>query len=118
VAALEGQARRSPVPVEIDADGVGRFAPEAEVAVYFCALEALQNVAKYAEATRVRIVLSPVGGRIAFEIVDDGRGFDPATATTGTGLQNMADRVSALGGEVAVDSHPGAGTRVHGWVPA
>src|SRR5262249_52736627 len=57
-AALEAQARKAIVPTTVEADGVGRFPQEVEAAVYFSCLEALQNVAKYAEATRATIVLS------------------------------------------------------------
>ena len=53
-AALEAQARKAPIPIEVDAEGVGRYPQEVEAAVYFCALEALNNVAKYAEARRPR----------------------------------------------------------------
>ena len=54
-AALDAQARKSPVPVEVESDGIGRYPQELEAAVYFCVLEALQNVAKYAGATRARV---------------------------------------------------------------
>ena len=50
-AALGAQARKSPVPVSVEADGVGRYPQDVEAAVYFCALEALQNIAKYADAS-------------------------------------------------------------------
>ena len=78
VAALESQARKSAVPVTIEADGVGRYAREAEAAVYFSCLEALQNVAKYAAASRATVSLSDGDGRLRFEVTDDGVGFDPA----------------------------------------
>jgi signal transduction histidine kinase len=116
--ALEAQARRSPVPVAVAVDGVGRYRQEAEAAVYFCCLEALQNVAKYAEATSARIHLSSSNGRLFFEVSDDGRGFDPASTSTGTGLQGMADRLDALGGDFEIHSQPGVGTTVSGNVPA
>ncbi len=77
-AALEAQARRSPVPVTVDADGIGRYPQEAEAAVYFCVLEALQNVAKYADASHATIRLSGSATELRFEVEDDGRGFDPA----------------------------------------
>jgi signal transduction histidine kinase len=116
-AALEAQARRSTVPVTVEADGCGRYGPEAEAAVYFSVLEALQNVAKYADATRAIVRLVDEDGDLSFEIRDDGRGFDPSVASYGTGLQGMADRVDALEGELAVSSTPGAGTRVSGRIP-
>ncbi|MGH2656014.1 MAG: ATP-binding protein [Actinomycetota bacterium] len=116
-AALEAQARKAPVPVEVDRDGVGRYPQEAEAAVYFCVLEALQNVAKYAEASSATVRLGQEDDHLVFTVSDDGRGFDPATTQRGTGLQNMADRLEALGGEVHVESAPGRGTSVTGRIP-
>jgi signal transduction histidine kinase len=116
-AALESQARRSPVPVRIDPDGVGRYGQDVETAIYFACLEALNNVAKYADASSVRIALSEDGDAIRFEVHDDGRGFDPASTARGTGLQGIVDRVAAVGGRVDVTSRPGQGTSVVGWVP-
>jgi signal transduction histidine kinase len=118
VAALESQARKAAVPVEIETDGVSRYSQEAEAAVYFCTLEALQNVAKYAEAARAVVRLREEDGVLVFEVIDDGVGFDPAAKRYGSGLQGMADRLAALGGELIVDSSPGRGTTVRGSVPA
>ena len=115
--ALEAQARKSPVLSEVQAMGVARYPQEAEAAVYFCCLEALQNVAKYADASRVAITLSGGNGELAFSVADDGRGFDAATTPLGAGLQNMADRLAALGGSIEVRSRPGEGTTVTGRLP-
>jgi signal transduction histidine kinase len=115
-AALEAQARKSPVPATVDPDGIGRYPQEIEAAVYFCSLEALQNVAKYAKASSVSVRLGSADGSLSFEIEDDGRGFDPATVARGTGLQGMADRLAALGGLLTVKSQPGSGTTVTGSV--
>jgi signal transduction histidine kinase len=117
VAALESQARKSPVPVLIEADGIGRYPREAEAAVYFSCLEALQNVAKYAEATRATVTLSDGDGRLRFEVTDDGAGFDGSGSTYGTGLQGIADRLAALDGEIEIRSAPGEGTTVAGILP-
>jgi signal transduction histidine kinase len=116
LAALEGQARKSPVPVAVGGDGIGRYPQEVEAAVYFCALEALQNVAKYAGAERVAVRLAATNGSLRFEVEDDGAGFDPAAAS-GSGLTNMRDRLDALGGTLVVRSEPGAGTTVAGSIP-
>ena len=113
-AALDAQARRSVVPVTVSADGLGRYAPEVEAAVYFSCLEALQNVAKYAEASSASVTIAQSNGDLTFEVEDDGRGFDTASTGFGTGLQGIADRLSALQGELAIRSEPGAGTRVRG----
>ena len=113
-AALDAQARRSPVPTTVRADGLRRYAPEVEAAVYFSCLEALQNVAKYAEASSATVILAQSNGHLTFEVMDDGRGFDPTAERTGTGLQGIADRLGALHGEVTIRSEPGAGTRVRG----
>ncbi len=117
VAALTAQARKSPVPVTVSADGIGRFSQDTEAAVYFCTLEALQNVAKYARANAATVQLAQSDGHLDFEIIDDGVGFDQTTRSYGTGTQGMADRLAALGGELVVTSSPGAGTRVRGRIP-
>ena len=116
--ALEAQARRSPVPVTVEFGGLGRYAPEVEAAVYFSCLEALQNVAKYADATAATIQLSGAPGRLEFRITDDGVGFDAGAGSYGTGLQGIADRLAALGGALAVASTPGSGTTITGSLPA
>ncbi|HEY3209072.1 MAG TPA: GAF domain-containing sensor histidine kinase [Actinomycetota bacterium] len=118
VAALDAQARKAAVPVEIETDGISRYPQEAEAAVYFCTLEALQNVAKYAGAAHAAVHLREENGALVFEVTDDGVGFDPAARGYGTGLQGMADRLAALGGELVVRSAPGAGTTVTGRLPA
>jgi len=118
VAALEAQAGKALVPTTVAADGVGRYPQDLEAAVYFCVLEALQNVAKYAGATRAEVRLAGSGHDLTFEITDDGAGFDPESRGYGTGLQGMADRLHAHGGSLDVRSAPGAGTTVLGWLPS
>jgi signal transduction histidine kinase len=117
VAALNAQAGKSPVPVTVRADGIGRFPQETEAAVYFCCLEALQNIAKYARAPAARISLSAADGALTFAVSDDGAGYDSARTPMGSGLRNMADRLAALGGRLEVRSAPGAGTTVTGQLP-
>ena len=116
-AALEAQARKSSLPVIVQPDGVGRYGPDVESAVYFCCLEALNNVAKYAEASTVEIHLAHANGELRFDVIDDGHGFDPSAPDHGSGLQGMADRLDAIGGSIEVDSAPGQGTRVVGRLP-
>ena len=117
VAALEGQARKAPVPVTVLATGVGRYPQAVEAAVYFCCLEALQNVAKYAQAHAVAIRLDGGGRELVFEVADDGAGYDAATTPLGSGLANMSDRLAAIDGSLEVRSRPGAGTTVSGRIP-
>lgn len=116
--ALEAQARRAVMPVAVVADGIGRFGQDSEAAVYFCCLEALQNIAKYSNASQATITLSNGNGLLRFKVSDDGIGFDTAATSFGTGLQGMADRLAALGGEFEISSTPGAGTEVVGRLPA
>lgn len=115
--ALEAQATRSPLPVHVEAKDVGRFAQELEAAVYFSCLEALQNVAKYADASSAHVRLARANGHVTFEVEDDGRGFDPEATGHGTGLQGIADRIAAVGGRLEIHSAPGSGTVVRGEVP-
>ncbi|MDQ3576754.1 MAG: hypothetical protein M3443_03960 [Actinomycetota bacterium] len=117
VGALNEQAAKAAVPVNVHASGLGRYSAEVEAAVYFSVLEALQNVAKYAGASSAQVRLRHDGDRLRFEVTDDGAGFDPATMTMGTGLQGMADRLDTVGGAMTLDSTPGTGTTVLGIVP-
>jgi len=117
-AALEAQARKSPVPVTVQPDGVGRYTQDVESAVYFCCLEALNNVAKYADASSVEIRLRQSDGELRFEVADDGVGFEPDATTHGTGLQGIADRLDALGGRLEIRTAPGEGTTLVGLVPS
>jgi signal transduction histidine kinase len=117
VPALQAQARKVALPVEIDADGIGRYPQDTEAAVYFCTLEALQNITKYASASRATVGLSCSAGSLQFTVTDDGTGFDTATTRHGTGLQGMADRLAALGGALHVRSRPGEGTTLSGELP-
>jgi signal transduction histidine kinase len=116
-AALQAQADRAPLPVLVDADGIGRFSRDAEATMYFCILEALQNIAKYAQASLATVTLTHVDGRLEFSVADDGAGFDPAAAAHGTGLPGMADRLSAVGGRLQIASVRGHGTTISGAVP-
>ena len=114
VVALESQARKATVPVRVHADGVGRYSQDVEATVYFCVLEALQNVQKYARASHVDVQLHGRGESLTFDVQDDGSGFDTATAKKGAGLTNMSDRLDALGGTLAVSSTLGSGTTIRG----
>jgi signal transduction histidine kinase len=116
-AALESQARKATLPVAVEADGLDRYQQEIEAAVYFCCLEALQNVQKYSEAQSAVLKLASSDGVLTFEVTDDGKGFDVASVRRGAGLTNMTDRMHALGGSIEMFSTPGRGTCVNGSLP-
>ena len=125
--ALESAARRSARLASVESQAVGRYEPELELAVYFCCLEALQNADKHAgpdACTTIRLWQD--GPAVRFEVRDAGRGFDLADAErrasdpltpSGTGLQNMRDRIGAVGGVLSIRSAPGGGTSVSGAAP-
>jgi signal transduction histidine kinase len=116
--ALTSVAGHSPRPVRVETALARRFAPEIEAAVYFCCLEAIQNAAKHAGAgATVTVRVQAHAGRVAFEIRDDGVGFDVDDVDDGHGLMNLHDRVAAVGGDVRVVSGRGTGTTVSGNVP-
>jgi signal transduction histidine kinase len=94
-----------------------RYPAPVEAAVYFCCLEAMQNSAKYAPDSTIRVRVREEDSTLLFEVSDDGPGFDTARTSPGQGLTNMADRVGAIGGSVQVSSVPGRGTAVRGNVP-
>ncbi|MEA2509018.1 MAG: hypothetical protein QOG21_1100 [Actinomycetota bacterium] len=115
--ALEVAIHDFPVPTAIESDGLVRYPIDSEAIVYFCCLEALQNVAKYARADHARVSLLDGDGTIAFSVRDDGVGFDPRSAVWGSGLRNISDRVAAARGTVEISSTPGAGTTISGRIP-
>jgi signal transduction histidine kinase len=118
VAGLQDAARRSTVPVALDVEDVGRFSEDCEAAVYYCCLEALQNVDKHAGPDAVASLRLWRDGRVvAFSVSDDGVGFDVLPGARGAGLTNMADRMGAVGGLLNVRSAPGEGTTVEGRLP-
>jgi len=116
--ALRAAARSSAVPVEVRGSRIGRYPEDLEVAVYFCCLEALQNVAKHAgKDASATLALHQEGSEIRFEVQDVGVGFDPSHAAAGHGLINMRDRIEAVGGTLTITSRRGRGTTVRGCVP-
>jgi signal transduction histidine kinase len=117
VAALEAQARKVAVPVEVRGENIVRYPQEIEAAAYFCCLEGLQNILKHANASEVTIELFATDRALAFSVTDDGSGFDANRVGGGSGLQNMSDRVEALDGALSVASSAGRGTTVSGTVP-
>jgi signal transduction histidine kinase len=113
--ALEGLARRSPVPTVVSWDSDERLPEKIELAAYFVACESLANVAKYARATAASVHLSRTDRSVVVEIADDGVGG--ADATAGSGLRGLSDRVEALGGHLLITSPAGAGTVVTAELP-
>jgi signal transduction histidine kinase len=113
-AAIEALAERTPLPVEVEADG-GRYPATLEATAYFVVAEALTNVARYAQASHATVAVRSAGDRLAVEVRDDGRGgADPGR---GTGLRGLSDRVAAVGGTLEVDSPPGRGTVLRAHLP-
>jgi PAS domain S-box-containing protein len=113
-AALEALASRAPLPVEIERSDAN-LPPSVEVAAYYVVSEALANVAKYAQASFVRVRVGQLNGAAQVEVSDDGvGGADPAQ---GSGLRGLADRVAALNGTLKVVSAPGQGTTIRAEIP-
>ncbi len=117
-AALRAARNGSPITVRVSDRGVRRHPPRVELAVYYCSLEAIQNSIKHAGPTAsVTVRLFESSNGIGFAIEDDGLGFDADAVALGSGLQNIRERVAALGGTVSVDSRPGRGTVISGSIP-
>jgi signal transduction histidine kinase len=113
--ALRTLALRSRLPVELELGPDVRLSQTIEVGAYYIVSEALTNVAKHANATRVRVVLEGTSGWVRLVIDDDGVGG--ADASRGSGLIGLRDRVEALGGSRRVESAPGGGTMLDVMLP-
>lgn len=116
--ALREAASRSPRHVTVDVSTRGRFRPEVEAAVYYCCVEALQNVVKHAgPGASAAVAVSADHDTLRFSVTDDGQGFAQERSGHGQGLVNMTDRIGALGGRLRVESVNGSGAAVTGDVP-
>jgi PAS domain S-box-containing protein len=114
-AALGALTGRSPVPVHLDVELGSELPPPVEAAAYYVVAESLTNIAKYAGASLVEVIVRSDGAGTSVQVRDDGvGGADPAA---GTGLRGLADRVDALGGVLRVSSPAGAGTTVTAELP-
>jgi PAS domain S-box-containing protein len=113
--ALESLANRATLPVQLEEVPSERLPGQVEATAYYVVSEALANVGKYAEASEVRVRVAQQDGLAIVEVEDDGiGGADPSG---GSGLRGLADRVEALEGRLAVESSPGAGTRIRAEIP-
>jgi signal transduction histidine kinase len=114
-AALDDLAGRATVPVEVVDSPRERLPDQVEAAAYFVVSECLANVGKHAQASSATVSVRAEEGQLLVEVRDDGTGG--ADVENGHGIQGLQDRVGALGGTLAVESPPGAGTRVLATIP-
>jgi signal transduction histidine kinase len=116
--ALRAVALRAAVPTLVEVGTLAEYPLEIGTAVYFCCVEALQNVAKHAPgANGAQIVISEQNSVLRFSVTDDGPGFRKDEARLGAGMINMRDRMAAVGGELKIRSAPGQGTSISGQIP-
>jgi signal transduction histidine kinase len=116
--ALEAAASIAVIPTRVEASGLARNSPEVEAAVYFCCVEALENVATHAGAgVHATVRVWSDDRSLFFEVVDDGVGLEADAASRRPGLANIEDRLGALGGELTVSCTADRGTRVLGRIP-
>jgi signal transduction histidine kinase len=114
VAALEHAVS----PLRVRHNEVGRHPAELDSAVYYACLEAVQNARKHGgRGVTIRVSVHEDTDELRFEVADDGPGFDPSAEHAGMGLQNLQDRLGAVGGRLVITSAPGRGTVVSGFVP-
>lgn len=115
-AAMPALAAFSPLDVTTEVDTAGRHPLPLEGAVYFCVSEALTNAAKHGQGP-VEVKVWDTDGQVSFSVTDSGPGFDADAVARGAGLNNMADRLDALGGMVTIASREGRPTTVTGSLP-
>ena len=109
-------AKRSEIDVATDLEEV-KLSEDSALSVYRLVQEALTNVAKYAQAHRVDVVLQASDGKAVVSVTDDGCGFDPNQRSTGHGLAGMRFRVQSRGGTMTLRSARGHGTRIEAALP-
>jgi signal transduction histidine kinase len=113
--AITALSRRTPVPVSVDTDGIGRYDREVEATVYFCVAEALRSAMRHSGVSSAAVVLTQDDGTVRFEVHDDGVAGAPAE--DGDGMTTMRDRVDAVAGSLVFSAGVGEGTIVAGRVP-
>jgi signal transduction histidine kinase len=119
---LDETARETGASTRLDGE-VGRYHLVLEEAVYRGVQEALANIRRHAEASEIAVRMHERAGMLVCEVIDDGRGFDPAEARARPqaalhiGLSHVAERMRAAGGELSIRSNPGRGTRLRMSVP-
>jgi signal transduction histidine kinase len=117
--ALNAAAGRAALPTLVEAEVVGRYNPDVEAAVYFFCMEALQNAGKHAgDDAEATVKVWRDDGMLRFSVSDTGAGFDAKHFTGGAGFTNLSDRLGAIGGSFRLDTAPGQGTTLEGWIPA
>jgi signal transduction histidine kinase len=115
-AAVRALAEVAPVDVAVDVLVGRRYPLEVEGAVYFCVSEAVTNAVKHGEPP-ITVRVSDATGEIVFTVTDSGPGFDPTAVARGSGLDNMIDRLDAIGGTFTIDTTPGTRTALTGRLP-
>jgi signal transduction histidine kinase len=113
--ALAAVAGRSTVPVDLDLDGCGALPLSVQTTAYFVVVEAVTNASKHAHSERIEVRVAVGEGHARVEVRDDGSGG--VDTTRGSGLSGLADRVSAVGGTLEIESPAGAGTTIRAWIP-
>ncbi|MEX1045929.1 MAG: ATP-binding protein [Actinomycetota bacterium] len=117
-AALYAHINKHALPATLEAEGIRRYDPSVEAAVYFCCIEAMQNTSKFAPGSSITIKMQTSSEGLDFSITDDGPGFDPEPVRGRPGITNMSDRVEAVGGSLEIRSAMDRGTLVAGRIPA
>ena len=106
-------AESSGIEVDLALDGLPEMLDEqTEIALFRVVQEALTNVARHSGSRRASVLATALGDRLRLVVEDEGRGFDPAAPTGRLGLAGIRERVELIGGELRIESSPGAGTAV------
>jgi signal transduction histidine kinase/ligand-binding sensor domain-containing protein len=121
---LEAQAERTGIEIELKEGTVPKgLPPEVEITAFRVVQEAVTNIIRHAETDRATVIVRQQNGRLDLIVSDEGRGFDVgdtmerATAGKALGLLGIQERVSMLGGQVAIESAPGKGTTIRASMP-
>lgn len=118
-ASLESIESRAGLETVLRTDGIARLPGTIEPDLYRIAMEALNNLVRYARAKKVTVDLGIYDHRVILDICDNGVGFEPEYVrdSGGLGIHNMTQRANRLGGNLVITSKPGAGTRIRVEIP-